>query len=163
MNNHSLTYQYIAEHGDGRISAQSLEFYDTGLRALYEAGLSCFFIEKCAYDKSDISNWATTGRSMCVVGGWFGRDTRAFNARITSHSITVVHKDYRNQGIGSRLLKEKIKELHDRFGIDNLVTEVKKTNRSSLRMCANAGLIARCEAWGRFSNKEDGMDVIKFY
>lgn len=62
------------------------------------------------------------------------------NSRRCFNSLTVVSRNHRNNGIGTNLLKSKIRLIETRYSDSFLVTYTSKANKHSIKMCESAGL-----------------------
>jgi GNAT superfamily N-acetyltransferase len=117
MNLHKKMLEFIHTHGNRRITQAAFDFYkdiNNGFFGTFE-------------NDGDGKEAKMIGLSL---SGLHGNDV--------IHSITVVHTDFRNKGIGTKLLQEKI-DMISQFGY-NYSTVVAEDNQPSLRICQKSSL-----------------------
>lgn len=102
---------FISQHGDKHITQESTDYY----KKIKIDGI----LVRCFIGKTLIGFSAS---------GWNGKNSH--------HGVTVIHHDFRGQGLGKRLLRKKIEQLPSNF-----TTSVAEDNLYSRHMCTGVGLI----------------------
>jgi ribosomal protein S18 acetylase RimI-like enzyme len=118
----SEIYRFLIEHGDRRITRATLAFYRHGKK-----GIDYSIWEKTVWSRR-CNRRILVGLSLCAV-----RDLRL------EHSITAIHSEYRELGIGKALLREKLAWARE-HGYE-AVTFVAEDNPASCRLVRAAGLL----------------------
>lgn len=121
MNTHETLMNFIKVHGDKRITKDAFAYYknpDNLVLGGFEYGEE----------------------------GLIGVSLSGLLENQIVFSITVVHKDYRNRGIGTKLLRAKIAQI-ERQGL-TYSTVVAEDNQPSLRICEKAEMKRSGESVG---------------
>lgn len=109
-----ILLKFLQQHGDGRITHHALQWFKKLQPHQFDEG-TCM---TCALDQKKLIG--------IVVFANYG----------LTESFTAVHKKYRNQKIGEKLLKHSLSHL------DRLYTRVATDNLPSLKLCFSCGMTA---------------------
>ena len=129
MDGHQLLLDFIKSHGDKRVTKEAFAYYKEATNPAF-------------------ASFAVFGKA-----GLIGVSLSGLVDNEVNYSITVVHKEFRNKGIGTKLLKEKIEKIEAHgYSYGTIVAE---DNAPSLRMCDKAGMqksgqIQRVRKSGKF-------------
>lgn len=117
--------RFIQNHGDRHITQEAFDYYKDETNPFY----GCF---EWADEKFDGVSFLAKRRILV------GLSFSAVVDGVVKYSITVVHRNFRNQGIGTNLLKKKLASLEKSgYTYSTLVAE---DNAPSNRMCEKSGL-----------------------
>lgn len=146
-------YDFLVEHHDGKVAKASLDFYKDLDR-----------YERFGAKSIVVMEYAIPGQPSYAQGNYLVAvsATGILWGTATDHSITVVHKQHRNEGLGSKVLKKKVKRCQDSH--INFITTVKDENLPSISMCKGIGLPVewRTADFRRRELGEDESDLTKF-
>lgn len=119
-------FSVLNKASDKRITSKNLDFWRGSYKnfMLNKAGGDTIFLVK-------LIDGEVVGISCCAI---LRNSLRCFN------SITVVSKNVRRKGIGSELLKAKVKLIETRYPGAFMFSSVAERNSASVRMCESAGL-----------------------
>ena len=120
--NYQRGIEFIHEHGDRRITQEAYNYY----KEPHAIGIFIVAVGE--------------GEVLCVSGARV--ITKPDLSYTTDLTITVTHKNWRNQGLGTMLLTKKIEWLHNCVGNKVYHAIVAKDNGASVRMCEKADLMA---------------------
>lgn len=141
------TIQGVMNHGhDGRIRQSTLDFYRQKWRKFNKrkkSGGEILFLVA-------IGDNEPVGMSACALPR---RDNKVWN------SLTVVHPNHRQNGMGSLLLRAKIDCINDLYPNHYLKTFVSKQNEQSIKLCKSAGL----NVVGEGLREREGKDPTEFF
>jgi ribosomal-protein-alanine N-acetyltransferase len=104
----------------------------------------------------DVSTLAEIGKNINVVG-FVGGAIRRGRGHISG---IAVEKEYRNKGIGVRLLNTAEKEFIA-AGLDKVALEVRKSNRNAIQFYENQGYRWSHIVKGYYADGEDAIVYVK--